>query len=144
MRPYAMPEKRWLPKLGRPWIVASVLLLLLPYALSIGDEEATVFVSNSTAYYIHVFVSGQPFLYVSPRGSIQTQVGAPTTVVLEAVYSPGQGISGRAMDTDTVSLYRETVYTCTSCETNVSPSGDVVWDVTPAKMDSTNGNASSN
>jgi hypothetical protein len=133
--------KYFIAEMRPPWFVAFVLLFLLPYALSIGDEEASVFVSNSTAHYLHVFVKGQPFLYVSPGGSIQTQVGAPTTVVLEAVYSPGQGISGRSMDTVTISLYRKTVYTCTSCETNVSPSGDVVWDVTPATMNPTNENA---
>jgi len=46
--------------------VAVVLIILFPYSISFGSEEVSLTIKNATAYYLHVIMNNESFLYVEP------------------------------------------------------------------------------
>jgi hypothetical protein len=66
------------------------------YVVSFEDGEVPVTISNGTRHYLHMLINNQPYLYVAPGGSASLGV-MWSTVHVEVLYSPGQGISGRAV-----------------------------------------------
>ena len=95
-------------------VLLLTLLLINVVAVSIGSEESSLTVANHTQHYLHIFIDGDPFLYVAPERSV-TYVSAPKPdILVTAIYSPGQGIHGSLSDTVTVP-YRGATEAC-SCE----------------------------
>jgi hypothetical protein len=75
------------------WYVTLGLLLSLSVSYS-DDFVASVTVTNRTAHYLHVIINDHSFSYLAPGGSIRTSVTTHTATI-QAVYSPGQGLSGK-------------------------------------------------
>lgn len=137
-----------LPGRGRrvlPQVAFIVLLIMLwPYAVSIGDNGVGVSVINNTRNFLHVTINGVHFLYVSPGGVVSQQTDSFSTVVMEVAYSPGQDVTGKGsktvepVRTDVVS----TSNTCTEsrgsdCQSTTSANSSVSpvsWNVIPADL----------
>jgi hypothetical protein len=76
-------------------ILAS-LLILLPYSASYGDAGGNFTLVNRTSHYLHVIIGSRSYAFVAPGRSVAQEVGAPSVVLVDVVYSPGQGIAGSA------------------------------------------------
>ena len=70
--------------------------IILPWTISVGDEEVSVSVVNETRHYLHVIMNEKPYLYVPANGSVMYRSEGPTHVMIRVFYSPGQGVSGSA------------------------------------------------
>jgi hypothetical protein len=121
-------------KAAAPFII---LIILLPYTVSFGDEDASMTVVNETTHYIHVIMNNA-FLYIAPNRSARFVTDGPASVLVEVFYSPGQGISGRAADSFLIGRStRESTCRSNSCETVNVPEGPVSWEVTPDMLQET-------
>ncbi len=73
-------------------LILASLLLSLSVSLS-SDFSAPVTVTNRTPLYLHLSINDNTFTYISPHTSIRTEVQT-ASVIIEAIYSPGQNASG--------------------------------------------------
>lgn len=127
--------RRRLPVLKVALRAATVVLLLAFFVdVSSGGDVGRLTVVNDTEYYVHVIVDGDPFLYVPPGAGAVFEKEGYSRVVAKVFYSPGQGVSGSAERTFTVSPYDPA---STGCEwnnmecTSTPPSGGPLsWEVT--------------
>ncbi len=76
------------------WVIP--VILMIPWTVSIGDEDVSLSVVNDTRYYLHVIMNDEPYLYVPSNGSAMYKSEGPTHVQVQVFYSPGQGVSGSA------------------------------------------------
>lgn len=117
------------------------LLFLNIVVVSLGnDAKSTLTVVNKTNHYLHVIVDNEPYLYVSPEKSITHTTEAKPTLMVNVFYSPGQGITGSAVDTIEV-YYREASTSCScneegtdECVYNPAAGGSARWEVTPEDL----------
>ena len=123
---------------SRALVLFTIIAILLPYTVSLGDEEASMTVVNGTTHYIHVIMNNKPFLYIAPNRSARHVTDGPTNVIVEVFYSPGQGISGRATDTFLIghSTKESTCTGSSTCATRVRE-GPVSWEITPDMLQET-------
>ncbi len=91
------------------------LLLFNIAVISLGDNaQSRVTVVNRTTHYLHVFVDDEPYLYLSPNKSITHTADAKPTMLVNVIYSPGQGVTGSA--TKTINLYYESASSDCVCD----------------------------
>lgn len=100
---------------SKVFILSQLLLIFNVITLSIGDEESTVTVVNKTSYYLHIIIDGTPFLYVQPDKSITKSSEPVSTMLVNAFYSPGQGIKG-SVTLSTDIPYRGALHGCNCTE----------------------------
>jgi len=74
------------------WYVTLGALFSLSVSYS-ADITVPVTVTNRTAHYLHVLINKQSFTYVAPGIAVRTEVKTDG-VIIQAVYSPGQGRPG--------------------------------------------------
>ena len=80
--------------------VIAILVLFIPYSMTLGDQDVSLTVQNATPYYLHVIMNGDAFLYIGPRrtASLSLSTDNEITVFAQAFYAPGQGIEGSAQN----------------------------------------------
>lgn len=115
------------------------LMIMIPITISYGLDNASLRVTNSTDNFIHVLIDGNPYLYISPNGSITYNAEGKTSFHVQAYYSPGQGVSGSADSTLSIEINPpKTGCSETSdsrgggCECTTEPGSlsDAEWDIT--------------
>lgn len=117
---------------SRTLVLFTIIVILLPYTVSFGNEDASMTVVNGTTHYIHAIMNNKPFLYIAPNRSAKLVTEGPASVVVEVFYSPGQGISGRATDSFLIGRStKESTCNSNTCETINVPEGPVSWEITP-------------
>jgi hypothetical protein len=83
---------------------------------------------------MHVIVDGDPFLYVPPGAGAIFEKEGYSTVVAKVFYSPGQGVSGGAERTFSISPYEPASTSCAwstlECTSSPSTGGARSWEVT--------------
>ena len=97
-----------------------LLLLFLANLVTVtmASEESTLTVANRTEHYLHIIIDGEAYLYVAPEYSVVHATPPKTTMLVSALYSPGQEIRGSVLDTVSVP-YRGAQHGCTcTAETN--------------------------
>jgi hypothetical protein len=123
-------------------IVLFCLLLVNIAVISVGDDaKSYLTVVNKTTHYLHVIVDEKPYLYVSPDKSITHTTEAKPSMLVKVFYSPGQGISGSAIQTIDV-YYRSASTDCIcneeqqhdECVYNPPAGGSERWEVTPEDL----------
>ena len=84
--------------------VLIILIILVPYTVSLGDQLSSLTVLNQTSGYIHAIIESQPFLYIAPNESVkfETESRRDIRVNVQVFYSPGQDISGQATNSFTL------------------------------------------
>jgi hypothetical protein len=111
MRPSPIRKMLW---------VSVMICFASGYVVSYEDGGVTVTISNGTSHYLHVLIDNQSYVYVAPGASAQTETGR-FTVYVEAYYSPGQGVSGRAVrELSSVSTSTHTDSQSNTCSNNSS------------------------
>jgi hypothetical protein len=75
------------------YLLLAFIFFMSPLSISFGDSQATFSVLNKTGYFLHVYINGEPYLYLAPmrRATLQS---ATITFDVTAFYAPGQGVSG--------------------------------------------------
>lgn len=115
------------------------LMIIIPITISYGLDSASLRVINSTDYFLHVIIDGNPYLYISPQGSVSYNAEGKTSFHVQAYYSPGQEISGTADSTLDITINPpKTGCRDTSdsrgggCECTTTPGSisDAEWDIT--------------
>jgi hypothetical protein len=119
------------------YLMLAFLFFILPINITFGDNKGgSVQVVNSTDYYLHVKINGQPYLYIPPGSGITGKGESLTTFNVEAFYAPGQGVSGKATRTLETPYYPAESgcngSSASGCECVTSPAayGSVTWEVT--------------
>lgn len=117
-----------------PRTVTTFLLLAFAVGVSTGGDVGRLTVVNDTEHFVHVIVDGSPFLYVPPGAGAIFEKEGYSRVVAKVFYSPGQGISGSAERTFTVSPYEPYSTGCEwstmECTTTPASGGPFSWEVT--------------
>jgi hypothetical protein len=90
------------------------LLLVNVATVAVGEDDSQLTVANLTGHFVHIFIEGQDFLYVAPDRSVTYAASARPDMLVEVVYSPGQGVRGSLVDTVPVP-YRGSTTAC-SCQ----------------------------
>ena len=112
---------------------AVLLLLALFVGVSTGGDVGRLTVVNDTEHYVHVIVDGSPFLYVPPGAGAIFEKEGYSRVVAKVFYSPGQGISGNAERTFTISPYEPYSTGCEwhtlECTSTPASGGPLSWEV---------------
>jgi hypothetical protein len=75
------------------YLLVGFLFFMIPLSVSYGDSQGRVTVLNKTDHFLHVYIDGEPHLYVEPRHRVSKE-GAKTTFDVTVFYAPGQGVSG--------------------------------------------------
>lgn len=127
--------------LARLLLLLLVLLAINIVTVVIASDGSSVTVTNRTEHYLHVFIDNQPFLYVAPNHSVTYATETTYSMLVRAVYAPGQGISGSVVDTVAIP-YRPGQQGCTCDEnelfgecTYTPPSGgDTYFEIQPADL----------
>jgi hypothetical protein len=120
-----------LPK-SSAWYVTLGLLLTLSVSYS-DDFVAPVTVTNRTAYYLHVNINKDSFSYLAPGGAIHTSVSTHSATI-QAVYSPGQEVSGKFAgnySTATVNSYGDGALSCRNGQNSCSSTTESRTTTTP-------------
>jgi hypothetical protein len=128
-----------------PVTILAALLVLLPYSASYGDTAGNFTLVNKTSHYLHVIIGSTSFAFVAPGRSVAQEVGAPSVVLVDVAYSPGQGITGsasRSFDlmlevSDRNSTDCSSTNRGNSCSSTINSSVWVEpgrWDVVPADL----------
>ncbi len=104
------------------WAIVT-LCFLSSYVVSYADDNVTVTITNETQYYVHILINNATYLYVAPGGYASTETPLSTAYV-EVFYSPGQGVSGRAVKqlestvTNTTDYSNSSSSTCNSTQSH--------------------------
>lgn len=75
------------------YLLIGFLFFIIPLSVSYGDGQGSVAVINKTDYFLHVYIDGEPHLYVAPMHRASREA-AKTSFDVTAFYAPGQGVSG--------------------------------------------------
>lgn len=125
------------PSHAGPYAVLALLCAL--FAVAIGDETASLIVTNVTPHVVDVVVADQTFPHLAPGARATYQSSGPATVKAKVTYAAGQGIEGSAERSFLISPYHppgsSTGYVywgCTMGGTIMSPAsgGPMMWEVT--------------
>jgi hypothetical protein len=130
----------------RRYLLIGFILFMTPLTISYGGSKAGFTVKNKTDYYLHVYVNGEPHLYLAPMRSASAS-STSTTFSVTAFYAPGQGVSGiidRSFEADyTPSSSSSSGCNDSSdygpsceCEKSTTPAdyGSITWDITADTM----------
>jgi predicted porin len=125
--------------------IATLLIVLWPYAVSFSDQGVAFTLSNRTTYYLHATVNNTSYVYIAPGGVVTYQSDTFSNVVVEVTYSPGQSVTGRASKTfeavrqDTATRSNTCTDNNSDCHSTTSYSSSVSplsWDVTASDLTS--------
>jgi hypothetical protein len=117
------------------------ILIMIPLTVGYGDEEeASITVVNKTEHFLHIIVDGDPYLYVTPDMGITHSTSPKGEFSVTALYSPGQGITGKIYRTVPVS-YQAASSGCgysssggCECVTNPPSAGSTLYEITADTM----------
>jgi hypothetical protein len=70
------------------------MLVLWPYAITIGAAGGTFTLVNSTRYHLHARINSMPSVYIAPGRGVDYDAGGGGHVWVEVRYSPGQPVRG--------------------------------------------------
>jgi hypothetical protein len=127
------------------YLLMGFILFMSPLTISYGDSQASLQVTNKTGYFLHVYINGEPHLYLAPKHSA-TGSATSTTLNVTVFYAPGQGVSGIIDRTFEAPYTPATTSSSgcsdsdngTSCECSKSTTpaqyGKVMWTVTADTM----------
>ena len=90
--------------------IVAILLVLLPYSLSFGDDQTTFTLINNTPYFLHAVINGKAYLYIAPYGNVVSDINAYSGATATVTYSPGQNIKGKATREFTVEIQTSSNY----------------------------------
>jgi hypothetical protein len=76
--------------------LAAVVLLAALCSIAIGDEPASLTVSNLTPHRVDIVMSERSFRNIAPGASAAYTAAGTDTVRVKVTYSAGQGIEGSA------------------------------------------------
>lgn len=76
--------------------LGAIVLLCASFAVAIGDESASLTVSNQTPHVVTIVVADKTFPDVAPGTRATYQASGPATVNAKVSYAPGQGVQGSA------------------------------------------------
>ena len=119
--------------------LGAVLIVSACFAIAIGDETASLTVTNLTSHIVTVVVADKTFLAVAPGAEATYHSSGSATVGVDVSYVPGQGVEGSARRSFHLSPYHpattsgSTVYwSCSMSSMITSPAsgGPVMWKVT--------------
>jgi hypothetical protein len=119
--------------------LGALVLLSACFAIAIGDETASLTVTNRTSHVVTVVVADRTFPAVAPGAGVTYQSSGPATVRVDVSYAPGQGMEGSVRRSFHLSSYHPattsgtTVYwACSMGSTITSPAGGgpIMWQVT--------------
>jgi hypothetical protein len=114
-----------------------IMVLMFPLKLSIGNSNSKLTVMNKTEQYLHIFIEGAPYLYISPNRSVTAESGGFVTFTVTAFYSPGQNIKGSITRDITVEPLSPGSAGCDydrgegcDCTTTPAVGGSEIWEIT--------------
>ena len=121
--------------------VVIFFLILNIITISLGDSESSLTVVNKTEHYLHIYIDGENYLYVSPERSATHAMKAKPSVEVVVLYSPGQGITGSVTKTIDVP-YTDASSSCScdeetghsSCSYDPPSGGSKRWEVYPEDL----------
>lgn len=135
---------KYMPARKILWLIA-ITCFASSYVISFDENSVSITIVNRTRYYLHILIDKDPHLYVAPGGSVHSETRMQSAFV-EVLYSPGQGISGRAEKELTSTTTTSTNYssdrghTCASsssgnsCQSMTSSEGSVSYSYTRSPM----------
>jgi hypothetical protein len=82
-------------------ICAAILALVLLNGITVllGDTTSHLTVVNKTPYFLHITLNGTITPYVAPEGSAVMETMATPSIDVYVVFSPGQGMGNKSIDT---------------------------------------------
>jgi hypothetical protein len=139
---FLVPKMRGVPL--KHYLLIGFILFITPLTVSYGDSEASLTVLNETDYFLHVYINGEPHLYLAPNHS-STASFATVTFTVTAFYAPGQGVSGDIKRTfeapytpgsSTSGCSENDSSVGCECDKTTTPAeyGRVVWEITADTM----------
>ena len=75
------------------YLLIAFIFFISPLSIGIGASEPTFTAVNKTGKFLHMFINGDPVLYLAPQHSASATSGG-TTFDVKVFYAPGQGDSG--------------------------------------------------
>ena len=119
-------------------LLLAVFLVTLPLGWSLGGNAA-VKVINDTDYYLHVFIDGDPYLYVPPQHGVGKDYESYSVVAnVRVLIAPGQAASGSVTQQLNVAAVTTTDWTCADSwcgERTETIPGQATWDVVPSDFE---------
>jgi hypothetical protein len=79
--------------------LATLVLLCAGFAVAIGDDTASLTITNGTSHVVEVVIADRTFAAVVPGAHVTYQHSAPATVAAKVSYLAGQGVQGSAART---------------------------------------------
>lgn len=70
------------------------ILIIWPYAITIGAAGGTFTLVNNTRYYLHARINSMPSVYIAPGRGVDYNADGAGHVWVEVRYSPGQPVKG--------------------------------------------------
>jgi hypothetical protein len=84
-------------KRSRRWgSFGAILLLCASFAIAIGDDTASLTVTNLTSHVVTIVVADKTYSAVAAGAAITYASGDSATVAVNVSYAPGQGVDGSA------------------------------------------------
>jgi len=119
--------------------LAAIVLLSACIAVAIGDETASLTVSNATPHQVVVVVAERTYPNVAPGADAVYRASGAATVRVNVSYVSGQGVEGSAQrsfhltpDHGAVSSGTTVYWACTTSGSITAPAGGghLTWKVT--------------
>lgn len=117
--------------------LAILAFLCACFAVAIGDDTASLTVTNRTSHLVRIVIADRTFSAVAPGAQVRYSVVGPATVHARVEYLAGQGVQGSAQRTfqfvaGSTTTGTTTVYFACSTSGTVAPvqPNAMTWPVT--------------
>jgi hypothetical protein len=100
-----------LKALSKVLIAAGVLIVLNVITVLLGETISRLTVVNKTPYFLHITIGDAIYPYIAPEGNVFFETTATPTLKVHIVFSPGQGMGDKIIDTTITIPYTPPVTT---------------------------------